>query len=159
MLVSSFGASRDKVKLDSKLEYFFSEKPKLEWKKLEKGLGCGSLPRLVIGKNISLFAYYLLPFLIISLFAISELPFTSAFLVVLIYYIFAINISHKYGYCIPDKYETVKGVIPLVSSLSSKTWQFEEIVEKVMELTAEQSGLSIVEFTEHSHFIDEIGLD
>ena len=90
LLVSSFGASRSEVKLDSKLESFFSDKPKLEWSRLEKGLDCGSLPRLVIGKKASLFALYLLPLSIVTLFLINGLPFVVSLLVVVIYYIFGI---------------------------------------------------------------------
>lgn len=158
-LISSFNLKRSDIYPDSKLEQFFTNTTKECWHQLEKELNCGSLPRLEIGPRLHLFLYYLLPLSLITFLLVSDraLAFTALFII--LYYVFVSNIAFRFGYCVPKKYSTVNDLIPLVSSSKTTVWSPEEILDRVMSLTSQQTGLELSKFTPDSHFINDIGLD
>ena len=130
----------------------------LFWRKLERELSVGSLPRLEFGKRTKYLVYIVIPLVVSISLWFRGFGFSLISLALVVYAIFSTSLGHRYGRSLPSAFKTVKDLIPLVSSLSNKTWSNEEVLNRVMFITAEQSGLNIRKFSPDSHFVDEIGL-
>jgi acyl carrier protein len=60
---------------------------------------------------------------------------------------------------IPPRLSTVSALIPFLTSTSTRVWSREQVLARVLEITADQLDIRIEEIGEDSHFVRDLGAD
>ncbi|OQW69396.1 MAG: hypothetical protein BVN35_19315 [Proteobacteria bacterium ST_bin11] len=98
-----------------------------------------------------------------TLVAITMLKSGAGLPVILLVYavlaMFANAITQGMGQLVPVKYRTVASLIPYVKCSSSKLWTRDDVLKKVLEITAECLGIRLDEIRPDSHFVNDLGAD
>lgn len=158
-LINIVSVKRNEISPDTRLTYLVQNSVPQFWRNLEKELSVGNLPKLELGLGIKYLLYLFLPLISAVFLWVKGFEVSFIVLPLAIYAVLIANVGHRIGYELPITFQRVKDLIPLVGSLNDKTWTNEGVLNKVMLITAEQTGLNISKFTPDSHYIDDIGLD
>lgn len=163
-LINTYGLSREKIKLDSKLaEIIPSKKRRHLWEKFKRNLfGQWStepemvfplwLNRMVVfGIPTSVSSYFLLKFPLEMVW----IGIVSSFLIIWFVGWLLTPLKTKF----PAEYSTVRKLIPILSATNCRIWTKEEVFEKIKEITAEITGIAPSLITMESHWVNDLGVD
>lgn len=159
ILIRDFGGNKTNIRPETEIATYLSDDIPNAWAKLKNAIGGDNFPELTLSSSTAQVIYSVLPIIIAISIVYIGVPLTWLPLVIGIYYIIAVNVAFQMRRAIPKKYTQVKNFIPFVTCSKSTRWSEVAVLETVLEITAQQSGLNRDQFGEHSHFIRDIGFD
>ncbi len=158
-LVKLTGAKRRVVRLETHLaELLRQDNIREQWAALENAIGATDFPRLKSGRARKA-TLVLATLLVALLLAWWRVPQTLYGLVCLGLLMADQFILYKFGTLIPENVSTVRSLVPYVQLQSRKEASFEEILQKVIRITAEQTLLAEEQIQPDHHFVKDLGLD
>jgi hypothetical protein len=160
ILIRDFGGNKKNIRPETEIATHLDDVPKA-WGKLKNAIGGDNFnfPELTTSSAIARVVYGVLPITAAISMSYLGLPLVWLLPVMGIYYLIAVNVVFRMRRTIPKKYTQVKNFIPFVTCIKSTRWSEEAVLETVLEITAQQSGLNRDQFNEHSNFTKDIGFD
>jgi hypothetical protein len=157
-LVATLGVRREAIRVDTRIESLISKDRRRAWDSLRRELVPNHIPRLERHPHLLAMLILILPaLLILSPGFVAVWPGPSGFGgFVLLSLLFNV-LSYPMGSRVPRDTQTLGALVPYIGSLPSRTWSRQDVLERVMELTAHQLGLRHDEIGEHSHFVRDLG--
>jgi len=160
MLMEEFGFKREQLRPSTKLQELFKDDIRQNWERLSK-LFSRPLPHLELNRKQSrgLFIFNLIVALI------SYYYFKSFWLSLYIFLILFIILGYRYtklfGTQIPKEYETLSSLLRYIdySKNLNRYKTYDEILKKVIEISAEELDLSIEEIKPNSRYVEDLGAD
>ncbi len=158
-LIRAFGIPRNQIYPDTFWSQLFQGDIQSQWNKLQHAIGASRFPRLQRTRFFLLSAVLAIPALLALLGARFGLTWTWTFVLFLILALFAERITAKSGSVIPKTYETVSSLISFIACSSDTIWTQEEVLNKVIEITAVQLGIPSEKIHANSRFVQDLGAD
>lgn len=158
-LVQDFKVERKKIKTDCSIfELVKIENQREFWFSLKESLSCSSFPTLTFSKPIR-YSLYIIEFLLLSVFAlqliIAKSYLGAALLTLILFLVIAATywrIVEAYGNRIPQKYHTIKKLLPLVEMSPEYRWTKPQVEERVCEIVLEITGFKRDKYKINGHF-------
>jgi acyl carrier protein len=158
VLVKQFAASRAEVRPASRIDLFLKGDIRHQWRELMvaieathvPGLRCRPqihYPLVVGGLLISLVIFMSGAFP--TWVAVSSFPVLLAF---------AIVVANRLADVLPSGISTVGDLVPYVRPRYND-WSFAYVLQRVIQITAEQLGIPIEKIEPDHHFVEDLGLD
>jgi acyl carrier protein len=173
LLIDAFGFDRSELHPSTKIQNLFGEHVREYWKKLKEimpdqpgnyttGLPGLSLPKIIFYPM----TFFSLLLTFIAVYTNTQWAFTTliwvaigTFLIVqtLMYFL----LQPRFGTIVPSGYETLSSLIRFVDYRKSiyQYKSYDDILEKVIEISIEQLNLSPDEITPDSRYAEDLGCD
>lgn len=158
-LVSTFGFSREAIRPHMPLKELFPGDVRPVWQRLGKAVGAGRFPLLRRKPGFVIGVVFLLPALLASLLLVAGAGRDVALLAFAMLALIAAFATRRMGTEIPSRLESIDGLLPYTGCASSTVWTREQVLRRVIEITAEQLGLRVEQVQEHSRFVQDLGAD
>lgn len=161
ILIDEFSANRKDIKPNTDIKAYLGENPAEAWEKLKKAVGNDSFHfQLVLCSSTKKLIYIIFPIVIALFVFLSTFSIGLLFVALTSYYLITqLLVNRIGGRTVPDEYSKVKNFIPLISCSKSQRWTQEEVLNKVLEITAYHAGIDINKINQHDDFINDLGLD
>jgi|WetSurMetagenome_2_1015567.scaffolds.fasta_scaffold106017_2 acyl carrier protein len=161
ILVNEFGANRKDIKPNTDIRTYLGMNPIESWAKFKQAINNdGFYFQLTLSPSTKKLIYIIFPLLIALFSFLSTFPGELLFVMLASYYLITqILVNNIGGRTIPSKYSQVRSFIPLISCSKSQRLTQEEVLNKVLEITASHSGIDINKISQHDDFVNDLGLD
>lgn len=161
ILINEFGANRKDIKLHTDVRIYLGKNPSESWERFRATIGNGNFRfQLALNSFTKKLLYIVFPLLIILYSFVVDFPMVLLFVTLASYYLIALILTNKIRErTAPSKCYQVKSFIPLISCLKYRRWTQEEILNKVLEITASHAGIDISKVHPHDNFVNDLGLD
>jgi acyl carrier protein len=159
-LMEQLSIPREKIKPETKLVELIDKKDRvLLWKRLLSTLSTGQTIYAPLEKPrwiaISIFISSLIVFALF-LFITESIIFS---ILAAIFNSMILNAATLWFQAeFPKNFQTVKDLIPIVSTLETKVWKREQVYNRVRMLVVEQLGVKPESVLPDSHFIKDLGM-
>jgi len=157
-LVRLTGVRRRDVRLETRLAGMLPRRGIRElWSALESAIGARVMPRLRAPRHVKLWlilATVALALLLACLRVSQSLYLLACFAMLVADQVLLM----KFSTLIPAGVETVRMLVPHVTLPERQAWNFDEVLQRVMLITAEQSGVAPGKFGPDDRFIEDIVL-
>ncbi|HZX31307.1 MAG TPA: hypothetical protein VFF03_08160 [Rhodocyclaceae bacterium] len=159
VLVRQFGASRNAVRPDSPIEVFLDGSPRTQWRKLQKAIDATQLPGLECRKWVAYPMQIGLPTAgLIVLYAAGAPGWTLVAGAFVLWFAAAIA-TDRLGDIVPENLRTVGALAPYVRVGDRQEWSRDYVLQRVMQITAQQLGIPLEKILPDHHFVRDLGLD
>lgn len=159
ILIRAFAIPRNQITPNTLWSQLFLSDIQNQWRKLGREINATRFPRLQRTRPFFLSIVILIPALLTLLGMNFGLPWVWSLLVFFILALLANSLTAQFGSLIPKRYETVSSLIPFVTCSSEVIWTHEEVLAKVIAITATQLGISPEKIHADSHFVRDLGAD
>lgn len=159
ILIRAFAIPRDQIFPNTLWSQLFLSDIQTQWCKLGQEIKATRFPQLQRTRPFFLSIVILIPALLTLLGMNFGLPWIWSLLVFFILALLANSLTSKFGSLIPKRYETVSSLIPFVTCGSEVIWTHEEVLAKVIAITAIQLGIPPEKIHADSHFVRDLGAD
>lgn len=158
-LVRLTGMRRRDVRLETRLaEILPLQGIRERWGSLENAIGARAMPRLRAPRQVKLWLI-LATVALALLLACLRVPQSLYLLACFALLVADQLLLMKFSTLIPAGAETVRMLVPHVTLTERKAGNFDEVLQRVMLITAEQSGVAPGKFGPDDRFVEDIGLD
>ncbi len=157
-LVEQLELPRKTITPDTSLSVLFQEDVREHWKKLTLFCGMRVLPSLEFNtwQRLGILALDLMIGLVAWLAGMS-LGWIG---LLLGFSWFALNIGFaSFADQIPANFQTVSDLVPYVKVSESHNWSDKEVLPRVLQLTAMQSGIELAKIQPDHHIVKDLGMD
>lgn len=159
-LADNFAIDRKAIRVETPLADLLGRDPKAKWRRLRNEIGARDFPRLQRHPVFLVSVVFAMPALLTLTPQITSVWFDPWRLAEFIMLSLLLNIlTYPMGNRIPGKVATVGALVPFVRSPPAREWSRQEVLERIIELTAIQLGLQRREVREDSHFVRDLGAD
>lgn len=158
-LVRQFGARRNEVRPDSPIRNFLNHNIRKQWKQLKDAIDAKQLPGLQCSRSIAYPVQIVMPFGGLTLLVIAGAPGWVLMFSLFALWIFSVIVIDRLGNIVPENLATVGALVPYVRIKNQEKWTSEYVLQKVIQITAVQLGISIEKIHPDSHFVKDLGLD
>lgn len=159
VLVRQFGASRNAVRPDSPIEAFLGGSPRTHWRKLQGAIDATQLPGLECSKWIAYPMQIGLPGAGLILLHAAGAPAWTLIAGAFVLWFAAAIAADRLGDIVPENLRTVGALAPYVRVGDQHEWSRDYVLQRVMQITALQLGLTLEEILPDHHFVRDLGLD
>ncbi|NSL56090.1 phosphopantetheine-binding protein [Uliginosibacterium aquaticum] len=157
-LVQQLGISRKSLKLDTPLDEILQGDVRKHWKMLTEICGASVLPSLgfrgwqhgvvlALDITIGLAAWQ------------AGLSMGWVALVLGVSWLLLMAFSSSFASRIPASLQTVRDLIPYVKVSERNEWNEKEVLPRVLQLTAMQSGIELTKIQPDHHIVKDLGMD
>jgi acyl carrier protein len=159
VLTSTFGFPRAAIRPHMPLKELFPGDVRPVWQRLGAAVGAGHFPLLRRKAGFILSVVFLLPALTGLLLVGAGAGRDAAVLASVLLAMIAFVATRRMGTEIPSRLESIDGLLPYMGCAKSTVWTREQVLRRVIEITAEQLGLRPGQVQEHSRFVQDLGAD
>ena len=157
-LVSQLGCSRQDIKPETELRTLFNHDVRRQWRLLGEAVGPGIFPSLKCKPRI-LWATRAI-WLLGGLYTLWQAMSLSWLLIIaLVLGAIAIWICTRWADQIPAQYREVKDLLPFVQLVSLEKLTPEVVLNRVIQIVATQTGISVDKISPDAHFINDLGIE
>ncbi len=158
-LVEQFGARRDEIRPASRVDNWLKGNVRLKWRQLASAVNATQTPPLECNKLV----YYPLtvgmPLVIAALLVNKGFPAWVPFLACFGAWVATNMLANRIADIIPPAVSTVGGLSMYVRPASREHITPEYVLQRVIQITATQTGLNIEEIHPDHHFVKDLHLD
>jgi acyl carrier protein len=158
-LVRNFGARRKDVHPDAPIRQFLNRNIRIQWSQLRKAIGATHFPDLKCKKIISYPLLLGLPSIGATLLFLGNVPVSVNLLTAPILWMSAWVIAQRFADVIPKNLQTVRAIVPYVGIEGKTEWTHDYILQRIIQITAEQTGIPVEKVLPDLHFIEDLGLN
>ena len=157
-LVRQFGASRNEVRPDSRIEAFLRGDIRRQWAELRTAIDATQLPGLQCRKLISYPLLTGLPLCGGALLYSAGVTGWPLAIAAFALWISAAVVTARLSDLIPANLATVGALAPYVRIKDQQAWTRDYVLQRVMQLTSLQLGIPIERTRPDDHFVNDLGL-
>lgn len=157
-LIREFGAQCKDIKPDSLVRDFLKGDIRRQWRQLGTAIGAVNLPRLECRKNLYIPISLGFPTLAAVLLLLNGHPL-AALLAFCALWLASHVLTDRLADVIPGDYASIDALVPYADSRPSKGWTPDSVLQRVIQLTAVQTGIPAAQIKPDHRFVDDLGLD
>lgn len=158
LLVDHLGSKRQTVRPDTPLRDLLANDPRKDWRMLRNENVIRSLPALRTPVWM-LAATLAVPLVAALALRLTQVSNDVRAVVPLLLWVLAEKFRRTQARQLPPGLNRVRDLLPLVSLPPHQHWTDAEVLLKVRELTAEQTGLALEHIGPDQHFVEDLRLD
>lgn len=159
VLTRDFGAKRNEVDLESRIQQFLMGDIRKRWREFGTAIGATQLPRLQCKKPLAYFITFGMPLAGAVLLLLGSAPSWVLAVSIPVLWIAAVAITDRVADVVPSNVSTVRALIPYAGVADKAEWTFEYVLQRVIQITSVQLGIPIEKIGPDHHFVKDLGLD
>lgn len=159
VLVRQFGAKRSDVRPDAPITDFLTGRVRTQWRELRSAIGNAQLPDLECGQTMLGLLSVGVPLLSGVLMLSNGVPLWAGIPVMIALWLGGMFVSTRVGNKVPAALTTVGAIAPYVNIFSRDEWVYEDILGRVIQLTALYVDTPVDRIKPEDEFIKDLGLD
>lgn len=158
VLVRQFAVMRKDVHPASPLDLFLTGDKRHQWRELTTAIGARHLPRLRCKTHIYYPLTLGLPLAAAVLLLYWGLPVWIPLVAFAGVWVVAYSVADRLANVLPSTVSTVGALVPYVPVPNREDWSRDDVLQRVIQLTAVQIGVPVEKIQPDHHFVKDLGL-